>query len=99
MLTTNGIYKAVTVTVDASATKVSINKPARTMRVGAKQHLGSKVKLTPAMAITTLTWTSSNPAVATVDDTGTVTALKKGKTTITVTTANGKKTKVKIKVK
>ena len=99
VLTTNGIWKTVTVTVDANPTKVSISKPSKTMKVGATQNLGAKVKLTPAKAITTLSWKSSNPAVATVDSNGVVTAIKKGKTVITVTTANGKKAKVTIKVK
>ena len=99
VLTTNGIWKTVTVTVDTNPTKVSISKPSKTMKVGATQNLGAKVKLTPAKAITTLSWKSSNPAVATVDSNGVVTAIKKGKTVITVTTANGKKAKVTIKVK
>lgn len=99
VLTTNGIWKTVTVTVDTNPTKVSISKPSKTMKVGATQNLGAKVKLTPAKAITTLSWESSNPAVATVDANGVVTAIKKGKTVITVTTANGKKAKVTIKVK
>ncbi len=38
----------------------------------------------------TLTWKSSNPEVATVDNNGKVTAVKDGTTTITVTTVNGK---------
>lgn len=37
-----------------------------------------------------VTWTSSNPAVATVDADGLVTAVSKGETTITVQTADGK---------
>ena len=36
-----------------------------------------------------MTWQSSSPAVATVDDSGKVTALQAGQTTITVTTAEG----------
>ena len=99
VLTTNGIWRTVTVTVDTNPTKVSISKPSKTMKVGATQNLGAKVKLTPAKAITTLSWKSSNPAVATVDSNGVVTAIKKGRTVITVTTANGKKAKVTIKVK
>jgi arabinogalactan endo-1,4-beta-galactosidase len=69
------------------------------MKIGDSQNLGGKVKLTPAGAITTLKWESSNPAVAAVNGSGVVTALSKGKAVITVTTANGKKAKVKIKVK
>ena len=37
----------------------------------------------------TVTWSSSNPGVATVDSNGRVTAVSKGETTITVTTADG----------
>lgn len=99
VLTTNGIWKTVKITVDTSPTKIKLSKPKKTMKVGTTQNLGAKVKLTPAKAITTLHWTSSNPAVATVDANGVVTAIKKGKTVITVTTANGKKAKVTIKVK
>ncbi len=44
-----------------------------------------------------VTWTSSNPKVATVKD-GVVTALKAGTTTITVTTTNGLKATCKVTV-
>ncbi len=54
---------------------------------------GEKVKLTatltPADAKTTLTWTSSNPAVASVDKDGNVSCLATGTTVITVKTDNG----------
>ena len=99
VLTTNGIWKTVTITVDTSPTKVKLNKVSKTMKVGSTQDLGAKVVLTPAKAQTTLRWISSNPAVATIDANGIVTAIKKGKTVITVITANGKKAKVTIKVK
>ena len=99
VLTTNGIWKAVTVTVDASPSKVKINKADRIMAVGETQALGAKVVLKPVNAVTTFTWTSSDPAIAAVDAYGNVTALAPGKATITVTAANGKKAKVKIKVK
>lgn len=39
-----------------------------------------------------VTWKSNNPAIASVDDDGLVTALTVGTTTITVTTVDGKKT-------
>ena len=39
---------------------------------------------------TTVTWSSSNPSVATVDGTGKVTAIEGGTTTVTVTTTDGK---------
>ena len=99
VLTTNGIYKPVAVTVDANPTSVKLSKPTRGMKVGQTQALGAKVVLKPKGAVTTLTWVSSKPEVVSVDAYGNVTALSKGRATITVTTANGKKTKLNIRVK
>ena len=48
--------------------------------------------------MTSLTWKSSKPNVAKVDQNGKVTALKKGTCYIGVRTDNGKIAKVKIKV-
>jgi hypothetical protein len=49
--------------------------------------------VSPANAINqSVTWTSSNTAVATVDNTGLVTGVKPGTATITVTTVDGGKT-------
>ena len=42
-------------------------------------------------AIGTVTWTSSNPAVASVDQSGLVSAISQGETLISATSANGKK--------
>ena len=46
----------------------------------------------------TVTWTTSNKAVATVNSKGVVTGLKKGKAVITATTWNGKTAKCTVKV-
>ena len=99
VLTLNGIWQRVPVTVDAGPAKVKLIKVKKTMAIGETQALAAKLVLKPAGAVTTLTWASSNPAVASVDANGVVTALAKGKVTITVTTANGKKAGVKIKGK
>lgn len=99
VLTTNGIWKTVNITVDTRPTKVAFKKGTKTVKAGKTLYLGGRVKLTPAKAVTTLRWTSSNPSVATVDANGAVKAIKKGKTTITVITSNGKKAKVTIRVK
>ena len=45
-----------------------------------------------------ITYTSSNPSVATIDQTGTVTALKKGTTTITARATNGKSATITVTV-
>jgi len=67
------------------------------LKVGKKLSLTAVLK--PVDARTALTWTSSNPKVATVSRKGVVKARKKGRTTVTVTTANGKKASITIKVK
>ena len=45
-----------------------------------------------------LTWTSSNPSIATVDSNGKVKGVSVGKTSITVTTSNGKKATCTVEV-
>ena len=58
-------------------------------------HVGDTLQLhptlTPATSKTTYTWTSGKKKVATVDASGIVTAVKKGKAKITVRTANRKR--------
>ena len=99
VLTTNGIWKTVKVTVDAGPTKIRLVKPDNSMKAGETQDLGAKVSLSPKGAEAALTWASSNPEIASVDADGVVTAHRKGKVVITVTSQNGKKAKVRINVK
>ena len=60
-----------------------------------------KLKATPSKnsASLSMTWKSSKPKIASVDQNGNVTALKKGTTVISVKTFNKKTAKVTIKVK
>ena len=68
-----------------------------TLKVGETLKLGAQLK--PTTAQSELTWKSANKKIATVDATGTVKALKKGKVKITVTTKkNKKKTTITVKV-
>jgi len=69
-----------------------------TIELSVGQTLQLEAAVLPATAETTLSWTTSSKKVATVDENGLVTAVKKGSATITVKTANGKKDTVKIKV-
>ena len=62
------------------------------------EKLALAAKLTPADAQATLTWTSSDPKVATVTNKGVVKAEGAGKATITVTTDNGLKAVCKVTV-
>ena len=74
-----------------SVTGVSLNKSSLTLLVGGKEVLTATVA--PHNATNrNVTWSSSNEAVASVDDKGEVTAYKAGETTVTVTTVDGSKT-------
>lgn len=73
------------------ATAVSLDKTEQTLYTGQTLQLNAIVW--PENAIDrSVTFSSSNPAIATVDSNGVVTAIKKGTTTITASSVNGKKT-------
>ena len=64
------------------------NCPTAALAVGSSLTLGASVA--PAEAANkAVSWTSSNPSVASVNSEGVVTTLSEGKTTITATTAQG----------
>ena len=70
-------------------TGITLDQSSLTLGVG-----GSSFTLQPTITPTnannqSLEWTSSNPSVASVDESGTVKPLTKGSTTITATTADG----------
>ena len=69
------------------ATSVALNKTETTLAVGAKEQLTATVL--PEEAEQAVTWTSSDPTVATVDENGLVTAVAPGTATITATTTDG----------
>ena len=95
--TANGKTAVCKITVKPTkVTKITI-KGKDTMRVGKTQML--KAKIAPSNATDkTVKWKSSNPAVATVDENGLVTAIKKGKVTITATAKDGSKVKAVFKI-
>lgn len=95
--TDNGKLASATITVKLAPTKVKLNKTKATLSV--KEKLTLKATLTPSDACTTLTWTSSKPAVAAVSSQGVVTAKQAGTAVITVRTQNGKKASATITVK
>ena len=72
-------------------TDVSLNKTSLTLTDGGSETLTATI--TPDNATNqNVTWKSSNPSVATVDESGKVTAVAPGEATITVTTEDGSKT-------
>lgn len=82
---------------DISITSVNITGESNNLQKGASMQLKATVK--PENATTqTVTWSSSNTQVATVDATGKVTALQTGDTTITATASNGISGQYSIKV-
>ncbi len=98
--TTSGKTAKCTVAVVAKekkSTKVSLNKSKLNLKVGAMQMI--KASMTSNKSTDSLTWTSSNKKVATVDANGNITAVKKGKATITVKTSSGKKATCEVTVK
>ena len=86
--TLNGRKATCTVTVtDVIATGVTLNVPALPLLVGEKQTL--QVTVLPLDAVQRVTWSSSNEDVATVSETGEVTAIATGSATVTAATHNG----------
>ena len=73
---------------DVSVTGVTLNKTTLKLSKGTSETLTATVAPTNATN-KKVTWTSSDPAVATVDASGKVTGVAKGTATITVTTENG----------
>lgn len=69
-------------------TGISLNKTADTLTVGETETLSAII--TPSNATNQkINWASDNPAVATVDDSGKVTAIGPGTANITATTSDG----------
>ena len=96
--TANGKTATCNVTViDTTVTEINpesiaLSETTKTLDLNGTKEFTLTSTITPsnANANTSITWTSSNPSVATVTQNGKVTALKVGTTTITVKTANGK---------
>lgn len=88
--TKDGNYKATaTITVkNIKVTGVSLNKTSLTITVGETYTLKATVKPTDATN-KSVTWSSNDSSVATVDSNGKVKAIKEGNATITVTTKDG----------
>ena len=74
-------------------TGVKLNKNELTLPWNERQTLSATISPSRA-AIKEISWTSSNPTVATIDPLGEVVAVGVGKANITVTTTDGKKTDV-----
>ena len=96
----NGDVAACTVIVNQIVlpSKIKLSKSSVTLGVDATYALGYTISPSD-VDIIDVTWESSKPAVAVVDDMGVVTGLSKGEAKITARTSNGKKATCKVKVK
>ena len=68
-------------------TAIALDKASLTLPVGGSQQL--KYSLTPSHAKASVEWSSTNPAVVSVSDDGTLNALALGEASVIVTTDNG----------
>lgn len=77
---------------------VSLNKESITLEANTKETLIATINPENTTEDKTLTWTSSDMSVASVDENGEISALSNGKTTITVTTSNQKSASCEVNV-
>ena len=85
----SGVTASCEVTVKIPVTSITLDTTSEVLTA-----MGQTIQLTPTVlpdnaTDKTVTWSSSNPAVATVSDTGLVTAVGDGTATITATAADG----------
>ena len=84
----NGITASYPIEVAVPVLSISDEQTERELAVG--EQISLEPTLLPAAAIERkLTWTSANPGVAAVDESGTVTGVNAGETTITAVTESG----------
>lgn len=94
----NNTTSSVTITVKQPVTGVTLNKTTLDLEKDQTEKLDATVLPANADGDKTVTWKSSNNAVATVSQDGTVTAVGKGSCNITATTQNGKTATCKVTV-
>ena len=73
---------------DIKVTSITLNKTTLNIKTGATEQLTAKVQPTDATN-SKVTWSSNEPTVAEVDQTGMITAKKEGSAVITVTAQDG----------
>lgn len=93
--THNGIERSVSVLVGKAPTKVTLKPKKLSLEAGASERLTATLNKN---AIGTISFMSSNEAVAVVDEEGLVTGISAGKATITAYTQNNKKAKCTVTV-
>ena len=103
--TSNGKRATCIVTVKENSpvtvpiTEITLNSKEITLEINKTYNLIATIKPTNTTQSKNVTWTTNNSSIATVDNTGKVTAKKSGTAIITATTSNGKKTTCTVIVK
>ncbi len=93
----SGKYATCAVTVSSvQPTAIDVSPSSKAINVG--ETFYCTYTLTPSNATTTVTWTSDNSSIATVNSSGKVTGISAGTTYINATTANGKSDWCKVTV-
>ena len=91
-------FKLVKSAANKPIISIKVNKTSLSMVKGKTEKLVTTINPSDTTDDKTLTWTSSNTKVATVDKAGNVKAVGEGTATITVKTSNGKTATVKVTV-
>ena len=89
--TANGMSASCEVKVIISVKLVTLDKHTLELKKGQSVVLAAAIAPENTTESRTLTWTSGNPDIASVDSTGKVTGKTSGNTTVTVTSENGVK--------
>ena len=85
----SGLTDQITITViPTPVTSITLNRTSLTMRVGNQSSLSAEIT-PPTATDKSVSWSSSNPEVASVDQDGNVTALLEGQASITCTANDG----------
>ena len=93
----DGVKAECKVTVEKKVAAIELSESEKTVFVGDTFTITATVKPEDAFN-RTVTWSSSDPSIATVDENGTVTAIAKGEATITAESADGVKAECKVTV-
>ena len=79
---------SVTITVNAPLTGITLNKTEITLKKGTSETLVAALRPEDTTDDVTVTWTSADPSVASVDNNGKITAHKDGETVVTAKAGN-----------
>ena len=93
----DGVKAECKVTVEKKVAAIELSESEKTVFVGDTFTITATVKPEDAFN-RTVTWSSSDPSIATVDENGTVTAIAKGEAIITAESADGVKAECKVTV-